>query len=94
MSIIKESIFPREREEPVIDKSAFHSLSYGMYVIGTRFEGSDFGCVANTFAQVTSSPLQVSVALNKENATTAALRAESRTACAAVRRRLAIRCSV
>ena len=62
----------------MIDKSAFHSLSYGMYVIGTRFEGSDFGCVANTFAQVTSSPLQVSVALNKENATTAALRAAGR----------------
>ena len=62
----------------MIDKSAFHSLSYGMYVIGTRFEGSDFGCVANTFAQITSSPLQVSVALNKENATTAALRAAGR----------------
>ena len=62
----------------MIDKSAFHSLSYGMYVIGTRFEGSDFGCVANTFAQVTSAPLQVSVALNKENATTAALRAAGR----------------
>ena len=59
----------------MIDKTAFHSLSYGMYVIGTSFEGRDFGCVANTFAQVTSSPLQVSVALNKENATTAALRA-------------------
>ena len=78
MSIIKESIFSKEREEPVIDKSAFHSLSYGMYVIGTRSEGKDFGCVANTFAQVTSSPLQVSVALNKENATTAALRAAGR----------------
>ena len=62
----------------MIDKSAFHSLSYGMYVIGTRSEGKDFGCVANTFAQVTSSPLQVSVALNKENATTAALRAAGR----------------
>ena len=42
MSIIKESIFSKEREEPVIDKSSFHSLSYGMYVIGTRFEGSEF----------------------------------------------------
>lgn len=58
----------------MFDKKAFHSLSYGMYVIGTRFDNKDYGCVANTFAQVTSSPLQVSVALNKENATTEAVR--------------------
>ena len=62
----------------MIDKQAFHSLSYGMYVIGTRFDDKDYGCVANTFAQVTSSPLQVSVALNKENATTAAVRQAGR----------------
>lgn len=57
----------------MVDKSAFHSLSYGMYVIGARANDRDFGCVVNTFAQVTSSPLQVSVALNKENATTQAV---------------------
>ena len=62
----------------MFDKKAFHSLSYGMYVIGTRFDNKDYGCVANTFAQVTSSPLQVSVALNKENATTAAVRQAGR----------------
>ncbi len=62
----------------MFDKQAFHSLSYGMYVIGTRFGDKDYGCVANTFAQVTSSPLQVSVALNKENATTAAVRQAGR----------------
>ena len=62
----------------MIDKSAFHNLSYGMYVIGSHAEGRDFGCVVNTFAQVTSTPLQVSVALNKENATTAAVRTSGR----------------
>ena len=62
----------------MFDKKAFHSLSYGMYVIGTRFDNKDYGCVANTFAQVTSSPLQVSVALNKENATTEAVRQAGR----------------
>lgn len=62
----------------MIDKSAFHSLSYGMYVIGTRSAERRFGCIANTFAQVTSSPMQVSVALNKENATTAAVRESAR----------------
>lgn len=62
----------------MFDKQAFHSLSYSMYVIGARCDGRDYGCVANTFAQVTSSPLQVSVALNKENATTAAVRQAGR----------------
>lgn len=62
----------------MFDKQAFHSLSYGMYVIGARCDDRDYGCVANTFAQVTSSPLQVSVALNKENATTAAVRQAGR----------------
>ena len=62
----------------MVNKSAFRSLSYGMYIIGAHADGKDFGCVANTFAQVTSDPLQVSVALNKENATTAAVRAAGR----------------
>lgn len=62
----------------MIDKSAFHSLSYGLCVIGTHSAKGDFGCIANTFAQVTSSPLQVSVALNKENATTSAVRESGR----------------
>ncbi len=62
----------------MIDKSAFHNLSYGMYVIGAHGKDRDYGCVVNTFAQVTSSPLQVSVALNKENATTAIVRESGR----------------
>lgn len=62
----------------MIDKSAFHNLSYGMYVIGAKDGDRSYGCVVNTFAQVTSSPLQVSVALNKENATTGAVRESGR----------------
>lgn len=54
----------------MIDSSAFHSLSYGLYVIGTTGADGDAGCIANTFQQVTSSPFQVSVALNNDNVTT------------------------
>lgn len=54
----------------MVDTAAFHSLSYGLYIIASKANGRAAGCVANTFQQVTSSPLQVSVALNKENATT------------------------
>lgn len=54
----------------MINKAAFRSLSYGLYVISTKDGDRPVGCIANTFAQVTSTPLQVIVALNKENATT------------------------
>lgn len=62
----------------MIDKKAFHSLSYGLYIIASEDDGAAAGCVCNTFQQVTSEPLQVSVALNKQNATTDAIRASKR----------------
>lgn len=57
----------------MIDKAAFRSLSYGLYIVTTKGPRGAAGCVANTFAQVTSDPARVSVALNKDNATTAAI---------------------
>lgn len=62
----------------MVDKSAFHSLSYGLYIISSQVQERRAGCVANTFSQVTSDPLQVSVALNKENATTGIIREAGR----------------
>lgn len=62
----------------MIDKKAFYSLSYGLYIITTEADGFAAGCVCNTFQQVTSDPMQVSVALNKQNATTEAIRASKR----------------
>ncbi|MCI8366688.1 MAG: flavin reductase [Eggerthellaceae bacterium] len=57
-----------------MDIKAFHSLSYGLYVVTAAGEdGKKCGCVVNTFQQVTSEPPQVSVAINKENATLAAV---------------------
>lgn len=54
-----------------IDKKAFRSLSYGLHIVTAQGESGRAGCVVNTFAQVTSAPAQVSIAINKENATTA-----------------------
>ena len=61
---------PSKERRPMIDKTAFRSLSYGLYLVAATDGERRAACVANTFQQVTSSPLQVSVALNKENATT------------------------
>ena len=52
-----------------MDPKAFFKLSYGLYIISTEADGKQAGCIANTFNQVTNSPAQVSVALNKDNAT-------------------------
>ena len=58
----------------MIDRSAFHTLSYGLYVVtSTTKDGKKVGCVANTFQQVASDPAMGSVSLNKENATTKAI---------------------
>lgn len=58
----------------MIDSKAFHSLSYGLYVVtAVDSDGRLVGCVANSFQQVTSTPPMVSVSLNKENATTKAI---------------------
>ena len=62
----------------MIDKSAFNALSYGLYLITSREGERKVGCVANTFQQVTATPPRVSVALNKENATTQAVRETGR----------------
>lgn len=57
----------------MFDKKAFRSLSYGLYIVCSQAGGLRAGCVVNTFAQVTSTPAQVSVAVNKENATAGAI---------------------
>lgn len=62
----------------MIDRKAFRSLSSGLYLITSRHGDRKVGCVVNTFEQVASEPPTVCVALNKENATTAAILATGR----------------
>lgn len=52
-----------------MDTKALFQLGYGLYVIGTEFEGTLAGCTANTVAQITSNPVQIAVGLNKDNYT-------------------------
>lgn len=54
----------------MVDKNAFRNLSYGLYIVSSVKNGKPVGCVVNTFAQVTSAPPQVSIAINKDNFTT------------------------
>lgn len=57
----------------MIDRNAFRAVSYGLYIVAAQEGEQKYGCVVNTFQQVTSTPARVSVALNKENNTTDAV---------------------
>ena len=62
----------------MIDRKAFRSLSSGLYLITAKAGDMRCGCVVNTLVQVASEPATLSVSLNKENATTAAVRQAGR----------------
>ena len=52
-----------------MDKTLFHDVSYGMYVVSTAMDGKNIGCIANTFCQITSEDMIISISLNKNNYT-------------------------
>ncbi len=52
-----------------MDKTAMYKLSYGLFVLTARENGKDNGCIINTAIQAASTPNQVSVCVNKANAT-------------------------
>ena len=49
--------------------SALFQLSSGVYVVCSAAEGKASGCIANTAIQVTSTPPQIAITLNKKNLT-------------------------
>ncbi len=49
--------------------NALFNIPYGLYVLTAKDE-RDNGCIINTLQQVTSSPTQISITINKDNYTT------------------------
>ena len=52
-----------------MQKDALRQLSYGLFVLTTQEGGRDNGCIVNTVAQVADDPVQIIVAVNKQNLT-------------------------
>lgn len=52
-----------------MNPTAFHKLSYGLYVISTLDDERPTGCVANSAMQITSDPASVAISLNHNNYT-------------------------
>lgn len=44
-------------------------VEYGLYLLSARENEFDNGCIINTLCQITSSPIKIMVAVNKENKT-------------------------
>lgn len=57
-----------------MDKTPFYDISYGMYVVSTSLGGQKVGCIANTFCQITSEDMLISISLNKNNFTNSAIK--------------------
>lgn len=49
--------------------SALHNISYGVYVLSAKTDKAN-ACIINTLVQLTSSPKQVAITVNKDNYTT------------------------
>lgn len=52
-----------------MDKKLFSNIVYGMYVVTTKEEDKNVGCIINTFTQITSENPMISISLNKNNYT-------------------------
>ena len=52
-----------------MDMTAMFKIGYGLYVLTTRENGFDNGCIINTVSQVTANPNRITIAVNKANKT-------------------------
>lgn len=52
-----------------MDQNVMFKISYGLFVITAKESGFDNGCIINTTMQVTETPNQVVIAVNKANKT-------------------------
>lgn len=58
----------------MIDNTVFRDISYGLYIVSTKYENKNVGCVINTLSQVTSENPIVSFSVNKNNYTNIAIK--------------------
>lgn len=52
-----------------MDQAVMFRLGYGLYIATAKEENRDNGCIINTVMQITDTPLQIIVGINKSNFT-------------------------
>ena len=50
-----------------MDNKAIFKIGYGLYVLTTRSNGRDNGCIVNTFTQIAQTPMRFGVSVCKDN---------------------------
>jgi len=66
-TVIKKESTPAASN--IVQQETMFKLSYGLFVLTARDGDKDNGCIINTVTQITSSPLRISIAVNKANFT-------------------------
>lgn len=61
-----------------MNKNAFRSMSYGVYVVTTWDNGRATGCTANSAMQITSDPATIAVSINHDNYTNGCIQESGR----------------
>ena len=57
----------KEEKQPELDPKALFKIGYGLYVVTSKDDKKDNGCIVNTVTQLTDTPLRVAVNINKLN---------------------------
>jgi len=60
---------PGSQPTAAVDRQVLLKLSYGLFVLTAREGDRDNGCVINTVAQATDTPIRLSATVNKRNLT-------------------------
>ena len=61
-----------------MNNNVFRDISYGLYIVSTKYNEKKVGCVINTLSQVTSQNPIISFSLNKQNYTNEAVKSTKR----------------
>ena len=64
----------------MIDNNVFRDISYGLYIVSTKYNNKNVGCVINTLSQVTSENPIISFSINKNNYTNEAIKSSKKLA--------------
>jgi flavin reductase (DIM6/NTAB) family NADH-FMN oxidoreductase RutF/rubredoxin len=67
-----------------MNTEALFKITYGLYVVSSKYESVQSGYISNTVMQVTNSPVQLAICASKNNLTTELIRKSGKVALAAL----------
>ncbi len=53
-----------------MSENALFKLTYGLFILTTKYDKIDNGCIINTVQMITENPTRITIAINKNNYTT------------------------